>query len=240
MAEQKHTKDALIKIPEKSILKPWGRERTFCTVNLDGLYIELKYLLARGNLSIQYHPTLDDNGKWEAWYILNDKTAAVADCTLRRVNLKKGTLVPIPPNTLHALCSRSFVWEVGVSLTSCPQTARVYDWGYGRHTEPAPDTVKPATFQELPRSALRNESSLQLTEWRLYDGSLSLVVIRGTGLLDLPAPRGLLRINRGTCTFYTDSLTKKISTKATYYFKQKERARLILENTEAFMVFKKF
>ncbi|MFN3692263.1 MAG: type I phosphomannose isomerase catalytic subunit [Fervidobacterium sp.] len=121
-------------------------------------------------LSIQVHPDDDyaknfENEPWgkaEAWYFLTDGEFAIctevdklkrimqedqtklSDCiadTMQFVKVKKGTIVYLPPGTVHALGPNTSVIEV---QQTSDLTYRIYDWGRGRdtHIEKAIKVIK--------------------------------------------------------------------------------------------------
>ena len=118
----------------------------------------LKVIDAQDNLSVQVHPSVGEEAKTEAWFILDgEREAAVyaglnghfpkeeIDAKLpsdeilslmRTIPVKQDDMISIPGGRLHAIGSGTLLFEI----QQCSNTTyRVYDWGRGRplHIEEA-------------------------------------------------------------------------------------------------------
>lgn len=129
------------------------RRDLFGYYDSDEFPIIIKFIDAKFDLSLQVHP--DNSyakrnekslGKDECWYILDaddDSTLIIGHNVLtksdlqthiengtimgvvNKINVKKGDFFYIPANTLHAICSNTFLLEVSQSSDI---TYRVYDY----------------------------------------------------------------------------------------------------------------
>ena len=139
-------------------------------VSRGDLPVLVKIIDAKDTLSIQLHPDDEyamacenDRGKTECWYILDADDQAelilgVEDTAtedniaeilrndrmgdhVRKIKIKRGDFIFIPPGTVHAIMGGTNLLEIQQSSNV---TYRVHDWGRGRetHVEKAIETVK--------------------------------------------------------------------------------------------------
>lgn len=120
-----------------------------------GYPLLIKFLDAMGDLSVQDHPDdtwnrahgIADRGKSECWYVMDCPMGAEVIAgvrpgvtlgqvrealqandplpLLRRVPIRPGSFLAIPPGTIHALCAGALVCEIQQASDT---TFRLWDW----------------------------------------------------------------------------------------------------------------
>lgn len=151
----------------------------------------IKFIDAAANLSVQVHPAddhalpLGQRGKCECWYVMacpegaevihglrsgvtveELREAAVGgriERLLRRVPIRPGDIVPVPPGTVHALMQGTLVCEVQQSSNL---TYRLWDWdrmpARALHVDLACSVTR---FDETAPPAIANLGDLAPGRW---------------------------------------------------------------------------
>lgn len=184
----------------KTLAEILEKNKNFIGENFDKMTVMIKLIDAQNNLSIQVHPDDDyaqkieaDNGKTEAWYILDCESDAEIifgfnsnltkeefinaikeeslDKFYKKIKVKKGDCFLIESGTLHAICKGIVIAEVQQSSNV---TYRVYD--YGRcdangnkrelHIEKAIDVTK---LQPAENKASNGAAKCKYFDSRLFE-----------------------------------------------------------------------
>ncbi len=184
----------------KTLKEILEKNKSFIGENLSEMSVMIKLIDAQKNLSIQVHPDDEyakkiegDNGKTEAWYILDCEPDAEIifgfekpltkeefvcaikeeklDKFYKKVKVKKGDCFLIEAGTLHAICKGIVIAEVQQSSNV---TYRVYD--YGRtdakgnkrelHIEKAIDVTK---LQPAENKAENSSAKCEYFDSRLFE-----------------------------------------------------------------------